>query len=136
MTDFRETNQGDLKKRDDYPIINSEQYNDFLDYRTGKDSFIEFTGFIGDDEEKRFADLYRLHDEFPELGDKSNLSLTLKGSLSGRARKTAASIVDFEAYEIIMGTGRPFQELPGTAVEPASTIKKENGEYEFHNLFF
>jgi len=112
------------------PVISEEEYQGLLDLRTGRDSFLEFKGFVlGENGKKSFKDIYRVHDEFPELGSNSNLAITLTGTGSNLPREAEPkSIVDFQTYSIHMSVGRPLQEMPGSKAESTALTKSKKTE--------
>lgn len=78
-----------------------------------------------------FRDIYRTHDEFPELKECSNLSLTLHGKGSNLPQnKEPSSITEFGSYSMQIAVGRSFQEPPWAESQSTSVAKREQTQKE------
>lgn len=118
------------EKENDLPVITWEQFHDFLDLDTGRDSFFEFTGFVEEDGKRKLEDVYRVHSTFAELGTNRNFALTLQGYGSTLPEKKPLSeITQFFGYSIRATYNRPLKEnLSSGSIQEGLVKPSESNE--------
>jgi len=114
------------RKREGLPVITYTQFREIFNTDTGKDTFVDFVGFIDnqDGEPPEFVSAYINHSEYQELGSKlKNFLIMLRsGNSEG---KTIRKPDELNNYHLRFMPNREFLKVIGTTNEQLAPVPRE-----------